>query len=44
MDLAELDKLNESQEAGVDVQIKHPATGEPLGIAVRVRPLSVCLR
>lgn len=35
-DLSEFDALSTSQEEGLDVEIVHPKTGDPLGITIRV--------
>lgn len=35
-DLANLAGLTEAQEAGTDLELKHPATGKPLDIVLRV--------
>lgn len=35
-DLANLDTLSTAQEEGVDVELRHPVTNEPLGVTVRV--------
>jgi hypothetical protein len=35
-DLNDLSGLSDAQEAGIDVSITHPKTGEPLGIVIKV--------
>jgi hypothetical protein len=35
-DLSDLGGLSDAQEAGIDVSITHPKTGEPLGIVIKV--------
>jgi hypothetical protein len=35
-DLNDLSGLSAAQEAGIDVSITHPKTGEPLGIVIKV--------
>lgn len=35
-DLANLDAIVKNQEEGIDLPVKHPVTGEPIGITLRV--------